>query len=472
MKRIVFYSWQSDLPNSTNRGLIQQTLEKVVHSIAQDNSVEVEPVLDRDTQGIAGSPDIASTIFAKITSADVFVADVSIISNPGNGRVTPNPNVLIELGFALKSIGYERVVLVFNRAFGKIEDLPFDLRTRRLAIYNVSSESKDKAAERVKLEQLLEVAIRSALGSRTEVAPTTTPAVEAIESKLPNKTIILRRNLVEILDKINKGQAKPYSEGGTAEDLISAINSTQDFVAEFSKIIETISIMNDSELAMEVYRWFGSILERYYYAPGKNGKVSNADHDYFKFIGHEMFVSMVAFLIRENRWAILKKILAEPILVRHFGGENGPQNLYWDDVSHDLPLLSDDSTHKKRISVHADILDERHRTGGLSTIMPIDEFVGADFFLFLLGALPQTKYNGYSIWRPWSVLYMHQAPVFLVNAEQKQYAEHLASILKVGSVDELKKRLTERQDGVRRLFDRGFWRNPITSKDIERIGTR
>ncbi|MDP2703893.1 MAG: hypothetical protein Q8P01_01590, partial [bacterium] len=124
MRRVVFYSWQSDLPNPTNRGFIQQALENAVTTIANDNTVAVEPVVDRDTQGVAGAPDIVSTIFAKITASDVFVADVSIISRPKKGRPTPNPNVLIELGYALRGLGHERVVLVFNRSFGKIEDLP------------------------------------------------------------------------------------------------------------------------------------------------------------------------------------------------------------------------------------------------------------------------------------------------------------------------------------------------------------
>mgnify|MGYP003864197605 CR=1 FL=1 len=98
MRRVIFYSWQSDLPNPTNRGFIQDALENVATAIASDNTVAVEPVVDRDTQGVAGAPDIASTIFAKITAADVFVADISIISHPKDGRATPNPNVLIELG--------------------------------------------------------------------------------------------------------------------------------------------------------------------------------------------------------------------------------------------------------------------------------------------------------------------------------------------------------------------------------------
>jgi hypothetical protein len=36
MNRVEFYSWQFDLPNSTNRGFIQAALEKAAKAIAND----------------------------------------------------------------------------------------------------------------------------------------------------------------------------------------------------------------------------------------------------------------------------------------------------------------------------------------------------------------------------------------------------------------------------------------------------
>jgi hypothetical protein len=45
------------------------------------------------------APDIAATIFSKITAANVFVADISIACR-SEKRSTPNSNVLIELGYA------------------------------------------------------------------------------------------------------------------------------------------------------------------------------------------------------------------------------------------------------------------------------------------------------------------------------------------------------------------------------------
>ncbi len=472
MKRVVFYSWQSDLPNPTNRGFIQQALETAVATIANDNSVEVEPVVDRDTQGVAGSPDIASTIFAKITASDVFVADVSIISRPKKGRPTPNPNVLIELGYALRGLGHERIILVFNRSFGKIEDLPFDLRTRRLMVYDMPFEETNRAPERLKLEKQLEGAIRSALGHAPEKEPEAIPAITAIENNQPNKIIVLRRNLTDLLKKFDDLAPKKHSEGGTVEELITAIDTTQEPVAEFSKIVEVVSIMKDEESALEVYKWLGNIFERYHPVTA-GGRTSNADGDFYKFIGHEMFVTMIAFYVREQRWDILKKILSESVPVKKLKYESGQSSVDWHYASDHLPLLLDEGSKRRRLSLHADILNTRHESGGLSASMPIDEFSSIDFMLFLLGELPKENYGeGFFDWRPWSVLYLKNTPAFIKNAEKKQYAQSLVEFFSVPSIDELKRRLKERYPAVHKMFTGGFWHTNLTNADIDKIATR
>ena len=68
-RSVIFYSWQSDLPNATNWGFIQDALEKAARAIRNDDSLEVQPTIDRDTSGVPGSPDIAQTIFSKIDQA-------------------------------------------------------------------------------------------------------------------------------------------------------------------------------------------------------------------------------------------------------------------------------------------------------------------------------------------------------------------------------------------------------------------
>ena len=162
----IFYSWQSDLPNSTNRGFIQRALERAAQSIGNDPAIAVEPVVDRDTTGVPGSPDIADTIFEKIDSCQVFVCDVSIINPNDSQRPTPNPNVLLELGFALKRLGWSYIIMIFNSAFSPIEGLPFDLRTKRVTVYSVQEDDSDKAEKRHRLESQLETALQQILQYR------------------------------------------------------------------------------------------------------------------------------------------------------------------------------------------------------------------------------------------------------------------------------------------------------------------
>lgn len=158
----VFYSWQSDLPNSTNRGFIQKALEDAAKLIRSDDSIEIDTVIiERDTAGVPGAPDIANTIFSKIDGSDIFVCDVSIINQREKSKSTPNPNVLIELGYALKSLKSERMIMVMNTAFGEPKLLPFDLSKKRTSTYCISETNEDKSVERKKLTQLLCSAIRA-----------------------------------------------------------------------------------------------------------------------------------------------------------------------------------------------------------------------------------------------------------------------------------------------------------------------
>ena len=121
MKFTIFYSWQSDLPNNTNRGFLESVLEKAINHIGNDQTFEIEASIDRDTQGTPGSPNISQTIIDKIKSCDVFVADISIVTGAKEQgqRLSPNPNVLIELGYAISSLGWEKIILFCNELYKK-----------------------------------------------------------------------------------------------------------------------------------------------------------------------------------------------------------------------------------------------------------------------------------------------------------------------------------------------------------------
>jgi hypothetical protein len=120
----VFYSWQSDSPSHLNRTFIEKALHEALKRLQADATLEnalrdATVELDKDTQGVAGSPPIAETILQKIEECAVFVADLSFVgcsnngfsNTSGNPRQFPNPNVLMEYGYALRCHSHPRTTI-------------------------------------------------------------------------------------------------------------------------------------------------------------------------------------------------------------------------------------------------------------------------------------------------------------------------------------------------------------------------
>lgn len=149
----IFWSWQNDYLPKQCRHFIKEALEEAVKTVAQEMEVEDadRPELDHDTKGESGMVDISATILRKISESAVFVADLTPIGQSKNGKLTPNPNVCIELGWAMRKPGIDQIIVVFNAAAGcAAEDLPFDIRHRRVMSYNLPEEADKPTREKVK----------------------------------------------------------------------------------------------------------------------------------------------------------------------------------------------------------------------------------------------------------------------------------------------------------------------------------
>lgn len=166
----VFWSWQNDSPTKENRNFIEDCLRRATKKIGREDAIIID--VDRDTKGLGGAPVIAEAILTKIRASDVFVWDATLVySKP---RPAPNPNVLLELGYALAVMGQGRIIGVMNVAGRPGGDkLPFDLKHRRWPIsYCLPTPSEkdiEKAGqdfrrtEREKLVNSLAVGLRDAL---------------------------------------------------------------------------------------------------------------------------------------------------------------------------------------------------------------------------------------------------------------------------------------------------------------------
>lgn len=160
----VFFSWQSDSPRETNANAIRKAL-KVAAGKLKEKHLALDIVLDEATRDTPGAPNIAGKIFEKIDIADVCVADVTTVTPLGAKRPSPNPNVLIELGYASAQAGWDRIILLFNDAIGNLPaDLPFDIVQNRVSKYSIDPTAKiDPGDSAAALTNLLEAALHAVI---------------------------------------------------------------------------------------------------------------------------------------------------------------------------------------------------------------------------------------------------------------------------------------------------------------------
>jgi hypothetical protein len=157
--------------------------------LADDGRVEV----DHDTHGVGGSPLIAETILGKIRDAAVFVADVTPIATTAAGKRVPNPNVMIELGYAMKVLDDQQIVLVMNGAEGAaLKYLPFDLRHRRVPIhFKLSRDSTEE--QRVEVAKELKAELRKRILPGLRIAEAAQREDKRRTHRAPELSVMLKR---------------------------------------------------------------------------------------------------------------------------------------------------------------------------------------------------------------------------------------------------------------------------------------
>jgi hypothetical protein len=127
---VIFFAWQSDYGTSRNHlttALQELKISSELWNLT--NPLDVEVAVEPHD----GALRIDASLQQKIMSCDVFVGDLTPVFR-FCGRLNPNPNILIETGYALAALDPRRIVLVEHHrdlhnipgeGFG---DLPFDIR--------------------------------------------------------------------------------------------------------------------------------------------------------------------------------------------------------------------------------------------------------------------------------------------------------------------------------------------------------
>jgi hypothetical protein len=169
----IFWSWQSDIRANCNRTIIRKAIESAMAKVVK--KIEIDPMIQdyniyESAVGVSGTPSITDAIISRINNCNIFIADLTLVGKINKNKMTPNPNVLIEMGYAAAKIGWNSIITIMNTHFGKSNELPFDLQNRRFPIsYRSSPDESNRSKIKEELTKEVEDAITSIISNQEQI---------------------------------------------------------------------------------------------------------------------------------------------------------------------------------------------------------------------------------------------------------------------------------------------------------------
>ncbi len=463
-ERTVFYSWQSDLPSKTNRGLIRDALDKAIENL---NETIDEPIrADSDTQGVPGARDIHQVILDKLESCDAAVFDVSPVDSNAK-RCLPNPNVMLELGYGLASPGIERVVLVLNTAYGKPEDLPFDIRNRPVVTYSMS-ENEEPASARKMLAGKLAGSLQTILHSKRVTGPTTEQQLEsALRDGKPDRLLRLQEYFDALAAEV-EARRPDKNDNDWDQRVIDAYDQSLDLTASYAQICRLgLHMLSNDEAPRALRKLFTKLFSQSYRSDAEARVGAGEElHDFERLMTQELFAVTVDCFIQAEKFSELNtffeteyqvanassrplvgkfwSVLNTSVRAQKVWGERNPPNgTYWISAWGEL--------HRRRFE------SERGRS-----VISFERLRQAELVMFHRAVADQ---DGLYSWHPCCMPYQNVATPFLDAARTTRGAHSLATVLGLGTnIEKLRERWTKARDIAVKL-NTGF------RSDIRWIGT-
>lgn len=282
---------------------------------------------------------------------------------------------------------------------------------------------------------------------------------------------------LEYLDRINIDIKRNYPDFSAHDEyddaIVEQINASIPISYRFIEAVLLASRYKDKETLKTIYDFFGKLLELYSTPDGFVGSYRDCDFDGNKFLVYEMFVSLIAALIKYDNWDIIGQLLSEDLFLAKTssGGYKS-----FDRISAYLPSLDqirNRRLHLNRTSITADMIKERYEGTQLGQLITHRNFLEADYFLFLRTLCDKDKLGSSNIWRPWSCVYLQHVPNYVQKMESRGFLERFTLIMGLDNGESLVQRIRERHKAFENIYSPLSWvDSPLNYYDLNKLGTR
>jgi hypothetical protein len=479
-----FYSWQSDLPSATNRGLIGDALENAAKTLKADRDIAIKTIVQRDTTGLTGSPDIIATILERIDASDAFVADISFITPmPPLGdkeKRCPNPNVLLELGYALRRHGWERVVMVFNEHYGSINDLPFDLRNRRVVPYRSDPDDTDRATPRKALQIRLESELRGMVAAPQQLVRTTVQiALEAIETEKNGRTPLVRKAVANVVERIAAVEPNLARSSLASGAFIDALDAATPAITDYLELARSVATLDDSNSIGELVVGLEPAAVGINLPPGYSGTFYPYQFDYWRHVNYELVLGLVAALLADRRYKTLGEVLrtrlhipngpkggSDQVTLRYLNPRTSIQQEAWGQ--------SQLGAGNRYISPIGQLLKERYSRPPLVEVVRWPEIQAADLFLHMWAVGMSLPNDDEPAWRwiGYAAVLLSEPPRFLTEAIRVGPARQLAEALNLPNPETVRDLYVDKvRPGIKKPFQDSHALPDLVFPNAHKIGS-
>lgn len=197
------------------------------------------------------------------------------------------------------------------------------------------------------------------------------------------------------------------------------------------------------------------------------------DYDNFRFIVHELFLYLIASLLRYERFDSAAQLIRQPFFVgRAAEGGDGTVSFaafrkYMSSLEH-----RNRRSNLRRLSLRADLLNHRVTTSGLT----LDHLMQADFTLYIRDCLDALRNGDDQQWWPETLLYVghaHRPFEIFARAHSRQYFDAIKCVFDVQdktAFEPMFQAMREQKLNIPRWEFESF--DPVALLGYERLATR
>lgn len=220
--------------------------------------------------------------------------------------------------------------------------------------------------------------------------------------------------------------------------LVESIGAFLPYRDEFIQVMSTVARFSAADESIRLVRKFFEQLIPYMSRPANVNQYYREDFDNFKFLIHELFLYVIAILIKHDRF----DAVADLLQAGFFAGNSpdyttNPMQPFTIFRNHLQSLKSRNERLKlSRMSLHADLLRERAETSGVLW----RDLMQADFVMFMRDSLAAWDEERRPGWYPETLIFYEEFggsfEVF-ARAESKAYFNKMKGMIGVSTKDKL-----------------------------------